>query len=83
MNRGGRLVAAVAFILTFGVTALSACGGYSDEDAETFCAQEQSALSNCFTASVKSQCLECYKECGVACDRGGKCPEVYACREDE
>jgi hypothetical protein len=81
MNRG-RLVAALACIVTFGATALAACGGYSDEDAETFCNQEQTALAQCFTASVKAQCLECYKDCGAACDRKSTCPEQYFCNEE-
>ena len=69
---------------SLGVVALAmSCGdGYSEEDATTFCDQERAAFGACFTDAVYDQCFDCYLECGVSCDRGGACPEEYACRAD-
>jgi hypothetical protein len=58
------------------------CGGYSEEDARTFCDQERAALAMCFTDEVYDTCLHCYQECGVDCDRAASCPERYSCEEE-
>ena len=60
----------------------SSCGGYSEEDATTFCDQERAAFGQCVTDAVYDQCFDCYLECGADCDRAGACPEEYACRAD-
>jgi hypothetical protein len=64
------------------MAAVSCGDGYSEEDATTFCEQERTALPSCFTDAVYQQCRDCYLECGVSCDRGGSCPEEYACRAE-
>lgn len=69
-------------LLLFSVASPAGCGGYSTEDAKTYCDQEQQALAFCFTDAVYQECIDCYVECGVDCDRQATCPEEYVCTDD-
>ena len=80
--RANRLWVAMVMTPLTSALATPSCGGHSQEDATTFCDQEQTALKMCFSEQVYEQCMTCYQECGVDCDRKASCPEAYFCRDD-
>jgi hypothetical protein len=77
-----KMLRAPALTCSLALALAPGCGGYSSEDAKVYCDQEEQALAFCFDEKVYDECIHCYEECGVDCDRTASCPEQYVCRDD-
>lgn len=73
---------AVALVLV--ATMVTACGGYSEEEATARCEQEAVVYGGgaCFDSSTQQGCIDAHMECGddALADEG--CPLKYSCPED-
>lgn len=60
-----------------------ACGGFSTEDAEARCDEEQKAreVGGCFDALAYDACVAAYEECGSDVNIDDGCPLGFTCPE--
>lgn len=65
-------------VLGMVVAALAGCG-FSEAKAKARCDQEQASKSQCVTEAAHAQCVDCYMQCGDACEAQAVCPEAYRC----
>lgn len=85
ISRSGlyRRMAALTFVV-MGSAAFVACGGFSTEEAEARCDQEEAARAGggCFTDVTYDSCVAAYEECGEDVDANDSCPLEYVCPAD-
>lgn len=63
---------------------LASCGGFSTEEAEARCDQEEEARAGggCFTSTTYQECVLAYEECGEDVVANDKCPLEFECPVD-
>ncbi len=74
------LVASSLAVLSIG---FAACSGFSTEDAEARCDQEQEARGGggCFDALEYDACVAAFEECGDSVTVAESCPVTFSCPE--
>ena len=80
MSYGIRLGLALAVA----AIAFAGCAGFSEQEANDRCSQEQTAreAGGCFDGSSLGACVQAYQDCGesVVIDEAA-CPVTYTCPE--
>jgi hypothetical protein len=74
-----RALAAVTAVLALSATAIGCGSGVSQDEAETRCKQDQTALGFFFDDKVMAQCVACQQDCGNDCTRHSTSPITYSC----
>lgn len=62
---------------------VTGCGGYSTEEAEEWCTQEEAARASggCFSDATFTECVAAYEDCGDDVNVNDSCPLTYTCDE--